>query len=123
MTKFSACGASRWRVGWLLALAATALIPLSSISSAGRPAASEGETLYKGKCASCHGPDGSGQTSMGKMMKVRDLGSPEVQQKSDADLGDIIAKGKSPMPAYEKQLSKEQIGAVVSYLRELAKKK
>lgn len=113
---------SRWMAGLTLTLLAPALILLSSASSVGRPAAGQGETIFKAKCASCHGPDGSGQTTMGKMMKLHDLKSAEVQSKSDAQLTDFIVKGKTPMPAYGSQLSKEQIKDVVAYLRELAKK-
>ena len=85
--------------------------------------ASKGQEVYKSKCAGCHGPDGKGQTSMGKMMKVKDLGSAEVQKQSDKELYDIIAKGKSPMPGFASQLKESQIDDVVAYLRELGKKK
>jgi mono/diheme cytochrome c family protein len=85
--------------------------------------ATEGQELFKAHCASCHGPDGKAQTSMGKMLKIKDLSSEEVQKKSDAELHDIIAKGKKPMPAYGTQLKKEQIDDLVAYIRELGKKK
>ncbi len=84
--------------------------------------ASEGTQLFKSKCAGCHGPDGKGQTSMGKMMKLKDLGSPEVQKLSDAQIHEIIEKGKRPMPPFGNQMSKEQIGDLVSYIRGLGKK-
>jgi mono/diheme cytochrome c family protein len=58
---------------------------------------------------------------MGKSLKVKDLGSAEVQGKSDADLTDTIAKGKKPMPAYEGKLTNDQIQDVVKYLRTLKK--
>ena len=45
---------------------------------------------YKAKCATCHGPDGKGDTAMGKTMKVKDLGSAEVQKQSDADVATIM---------------------------------
>src|SRR5579863_6064212 len=103
---------------------AAAFVVLSARFAVARPSgASEGEVTYKSKCAGCHGPDGSGQTSMGKMMKLGDLRSAAVQKKSDAVLADIISNGKSPMPAYGKQLDKEKIQQVVAYLRELAKKR
>ncbi len=84
--------------------------------------ADEGEGTFKAKCAMCHGADGSGDTAMGKKMKIRDLRSADVQKQSDAQLAEIIAKGKSPMPGYEKQLDKDKIQKVVAYLRELGKK-
>jgi mono/diheme cytochrome c family protein len=76
---------------------------------------------YKAKCATCHGPDGKGDTAMGKSMKIKDLGSPEAQSQSDADLATIIEKGKKPMPGYEGKLTKEQIDGLVKYVRSLKK--
>jgi mono/diheme cytochrome c family protein len=70
----------------------------------------------------CHAADGSGDTAMGKKMKLRDLRSADVQKQSDVQLAEIIAKGKPPMPAYEKQLDKKKIDEVVAYIRELGKK-
>ena len=82
-------------------------------------AADSGADLYKGKCASCHGAAGKGDTAMGKTMKVKDLGSEEVQKQSDADLTTIIEKGKKPMPGYEGKITKDQITDLVKYLRTL----
>jgi mono/diheme cytochrome c family protein len=76
---------------------------------------------YKAKCASCHGADGKGDTPAGKGMKVKDLASDDVQKQSDADLGGVIEKGKKPMPGYEGKLSKEQIDALVKYVRAMKK--
>jgi cytochrome c6 len=121
--KISKWGTNGWVVRLALALAVPSLIVLATISNAGPPPAGAGETIFKAKCAMCHGADGVGDTTMGKKMKVRDLSSAEVQKQTDAELTDIIAKGKSPMSAYEKQLDKEKIKQVVSYLRELGKKK
>jgi mono/diheme cytochrome c family protein len=84
--------------------------------------ASKGQETFKGKCAGCHGPDGKGQTAMGKMMKLKDLGSADVQKMSDTELHDIIAKGKSAMPAFGSQLKKEQIDELVAYIRGFGKK-
>jgi mono/diheme cytochrome c family protein len=80
------------------------------------------ETLFKGKCGMCHGPDGSGKTMMGEKLKIPDLQSADVQKKSDVDLKAIIIKGKNKMPGYETKLSKEQVDKLVAYLRDLAKK-
>jgi mono/diheme cytochrome c family protein len=81
-----------------------------------------GESLFKGKCAMCHGPDGAGKTTMGQALKIPDLHSDDVQKLSDAELTTIVAKGKNKMPAYEAKLSKEQITLLVGYIRDLAKK-
>jgi cytochrome c6 len=84
-------------------------------------AADSGTELYKSKCATCHGVEGKGDTAIGKAMKAKDLASDEVQKQSDSDLTAAIEKGKKPMPAFEGQLTKEQITDVVKYLRALKK--
>ena len=77
--------------------------------------------IYKAKCASCHGPDGAGQTPAGKAMKVRDLRSAEVQKLSDSDLQKAISDGKGKMPPYKSKLSVADISSLVAYIRGLAK--
>lgn len=84
-------------------------------------AAAGGADTFKSKCATCHGPDGSGSTPMGQRLKVRDLRSPDVQKQSDADLTAIITNGKPPMPTYGKTLSAADIHELVAYIRTLAK--
>jgi mono/diheme cytochrome c family protein len=79
----------------------------------------DGGADFKAKCAMCHGPDGKGDTSMGKTLKLRDLGSAEVQSQSDADLTGIITSGKGKMPKYDGKLTADQIKDVVKYVRTL----
>ncbi len=86
------------------------------------PAQSAGERLFKTKCAACHGPDGKGEVPMGRKLGARNLSSTEVQGQSDAQLIDIVTKGKNKMPAYDGKLTKEQITELVSYIRDLGKK-
>ncbi len=86
-------------------------------------AAQDGAALYKTKCAMCHGADGKGETPMGKKLNIRDLGSPEVQKQTDAELTTIISKGKGKMPPFAGKLTAEQIGQVLAHIRELGKKK
>jgi cytochrome c6 len=81
-----------------------------------------GDSLYKTKCAACHGPDGKGDTTVGKMQQIRDLTSADVQKQSDADLTAILVNGKNKMPAYGKSLKPEQVKDLVEYIRTLAKK-
>ena len=81
-----------------------------------------GAAVYKAKCASCHGADGSGKTPAGKTMKVRDLCSTDVQKLTDAELTKVISDGKGKMPAYAKKLSADQIKSVVEMIRAMAKK-
>jgi cytochrome c6 len=81
-------------------------------------------TLFKTKCAACHGPDGGGNTPTGKALGTADLRSDEVQKQTDAQLTDSTANGKGKkMPAYKGKLTDDQIKQLVGYIRELAKKK
>lgn len=79
--------------------------------------------LFANKCAMCHGPDGSAQTTMGKNLKIRDLHSADVQKQSDADLKTVITKGKGKMPAFDGKLTGEQIDQLVGYIRQIGKQK
>lgn len=84
-------------------------------------AADSGTDVFKAKCASCHGASGAGDTAMGKSMKLKDLGSAEVQGQSDADLTNVVANGKKPMPGYKGKLTDDQISELVKYIRTLKK--
>ena len=81
--------------------------------------ADSGADTFKAKCAMCHGADGKGDTGMGKTLKIRDLGSADVQSQSDADLSKIITDGKGKMPKYDGKLTKDQIDDVVKFIRTL----
>jgi cytochrome c6 len=106
-------GSRAWYLGAIFA--ATLLMP--SVSFADEASVK----LYKAKCAACHGPDGKGETAMGKANKLRDLASADVQKQSDEDLTTIITAGKNKMPAYGKSLKPEEIKGLVAYIRGLAK--
>jgi cytochrome c6 len=100
----------------------SSLLLLAAAAVFAAPAhAQTGAALFKAKCAPCHGPDGKGETSMGKVLKVRDLSSPEVQKQSDAELTGLIENGKGKMPAYKAKLSERDIKELVSYIRTLKK--
>lgn len=83
--------------------------------------AQSGAAVYKSKCAMCHGADGKGDSPIGKSMKLRDLGSPEVQKQTDAELIAVTTDGKGKMPAYKGKLTEAQIKEVVSYIRTFKK--
>jgi cytochrome c553 len=78
---------------------------------------------YKAHCLACHGANGAGDTMIGKNLKLRPLGSAEVQSQSDDELFAIInkGKGKGRMPAFDRKLSKDQIRDLVRYIRSLKK--
>ena len=83
--------------------------------------ADSGKKIFSAKCATCHGQDGSGNTSVGKSLKAADLRSADVQKKSDADFYTQVEKGKGKMPPFGIALNKTQIDDVVAYVRQLGK--
>ena len=76
---------------------------------------------YKTKCSACHGKNGAGDTMLGKNLKLRPLGSDEVQERSDDELFAIISRGKNRMPSFDRKISKDQIRDLVKYIRLLKK--
>jgi len=80
-------------------------------------AAQDAASTYKAKCAMCHGADGKG----GKM-GTKDFASPEIKGMTDAQLTEVITKGKPPrMPAYGEKLKDSDIKGLVAYIRTLGK--
>jgi len=76
---------------------------------------------FKQKCATCHGPDGKGDTPAGKAMKVRSFGDPDVAKMTDHQLADIIEKGQGKMQKYGATMKADEIKAMVAYIRTLGK--
>ena len=83
--------------------------------------ADSGADIYKTKCSACHGKNGAGDSMLGKNLKLRPLGSDDVQKQSDDELFTIISKGKKRMPPFDRKLSKDQIRDLVKYIRSLKK--
>ena len=99
----------------------TAVALLFVLALAPAMLAADGAAVYKAKCAMCHGPDGAGQTTMGKNLKLRDLRSADVQKQTDAQLNKWIADGKGKMPAYKGKLTPADIDALVAFIRSIKK--
>ena len=100
------------RMGLVIVLACGSMALCSSSAMA-----QDAAGTFKAKCAMCHGADGKG----GKM-GTRDFASAEVKAETDAQLTEIITKGKPPkMPAYGGKLKDTEIKDLVAYIRSLAK--
>jgi mono/diheme cytochrome c family protein len=102
---------------------AVLLFVVALLLSAG-PVRAQADTasLFKSKCGDCHGPDGSGNTAVGKSLGLRDLRSADVQKQTDEELTGMTANGKGGMPAYKDKLTGDQIKQLVAHIRDLAKK-
>ena len=85
-------------------------------------AADDGATIYKTKCAACHGADLAGKPAA----KIPSLISDDAKKASDADLTDMIANGgkdKKAMHAFaNKGVTPDQVKMVISYVRDAQKK-
>jgi mono/diheme cytochrome c family protein len=79
-------------------------------------AADDGATIYKTKCAMCHGPDAAGKPAM----KAPSLISDEAKKKSDDDFAKAITGNVKHTPA-AKSLPADDVKAVVAYVRSLQK--
>src|SRR5438067_2942844 len=75
--------------------------------------------LWAQNCASCHGKDGSGNTTMGKKLGVKDY--TKSQSFSDAEAANVITNGKGKMKGYKDKLSGADVKALVTYVRSLKK--
>jgi mono/diheme cytochrome c family protein len=79
-------------------------------------AADDGATIYKAKCAACHGADAAGKPAA----KIPSLITDEAKKMSDDDLAKAVAE-KTKHPNGVKTLSPDEIKIVVSYVRSLQK--
>ena len=78
-------------------------------------------TVFANQCAVCHGPDGKGQSVMGKKLNMKDWSDGKtLNGMSDGDVGKEIHAGKQLMPAFT-QLTGAQISAIVAYIRSFQK--
>lgn len=84
-------------------------------------AAQDAAATYKAKCAMCHGADGKGSPT-GLKMGAHDFTSADVQKQTDAQLIQVIDKGKNKMPAYDGKLKDTEIKDLVAFIRSLGKK-
>jgi len=106
------------RLAFVLLSAAIALLVIPRAHADAGP---DGAAIFKQKCAMCHGPDGKGQTAMGKSLHLKDLGSEEVQKMTNEEMNKVIADGKGKMPAYKSKLDQASIDALIAFIRTLKK--
>jgi len=89
--------------------------------------AAEAKENWNQLCAKCHGADGSGNTKMGKKLKVADYTDAAVQAKfTDEQLAKVTLEGstkdgKELMKGYKEDLSPADATALVAYIRQMKK--
>lgn len=73
-----------------------------------------GKALFLSQCALCHGSSGDQGLSGAKNLITSSF--------KQADISNIITKGKNSMPSYSKSLSESEIKAITAYVLTLQKK-
>ena len=97
----------------------TSVILAIVLASSGAAFGADAAALWSRHCASCHGKDGSGNTTMGKKLGVKDYS--KDQGFSDAEATNVIKNGKGKMKSYKDKLSDAEVKALVAYVRSLKK--
>jgi len=76
----------------------------------------DGASIYKAKCAACHGADAAGKPAA----NIPSLVSDGMKKSSDDDLAEAVA-GKAKHPPALKSLPPDQVKMAVNYIRSLQK--
>jgi mono/diheme cytochrome c family protein len=84
---------------------------------------SQGQGVFLGSCAQCHGADARGDTSLGRSMAppAMDLTSSHVQHWSDAELFWIIQNGVrlTGMPSWKSSISEDDTWKLARFIHNL----
>lgn len=97
-----------------------------SVAFSGTALASDGAAIYGKLCAMCHGAKGEGMPMMGPAIK----GNEFVLKGKDADISDVILKGRAgdakkykemPIPMLPQKLTDDEVKAVIAHMKGLAK--
>jgi cytochrome c553 len=78
----------------------------------------DAKSLFDGKCKSCHGADGKGDTTIGKKVNIPSLAGTKLgKDKIISTIENGVADTK--MKGYKDKLSKEEIEALAGYVKKL----
>ena len=107
----------------LALMAATVVTALVAVALVAPPSivAADAAAVFKKKCAACHGKEGQPNKIFAKQ-GVRSFKDAEWQKATkDGQIEESIRQGKkgTMMASFEKQLSDEEVTALVAYIRTL----
>ena len=89
--------------------------------------AADAKAIWEKDCAKCHGPDGKGDTKMGKKLEVKDYTDAKVQSSmKDEEMVKAIKEGvksgdTTKMKGFGETLSDDEVKALVGYIRSFKK--
>jgi mono/diheme cytochrome c family protein len=73
---------------------------------------------YQRACARCHGPRGEGGLASAEGPAPRNFTDAGWQaSRSDAELVEVVRRGRGPMPSFDSVLSPEEIDALAGLVR------
>lgn len=76
---------------------------------------------YAKNCASCHGKDGKGETTMGKKNKAKDYTTAEGQKWTDEEGVKAILEGAGKMKGYKDKITEADAKDLVKHIRAFKK--
>ena len=86
---------------------------------------SQGQEVFLGNCAQCHGPNGRGDSNLGRNMNppAMDLSSAHVQHWNDAELFWIIQNGVrlTGMPSWRSSISENDTWKLARFIHNLSR--
>jgi mono/diheme cytochrome c family protein len=100
-----------------------AIIGMAALSAS----AADAKAIYEKDCAKCHGPDGKGDTKMGKKAGAKDYTDAKVQEAmKDGEMAKAIKDGVKDgdtvkMKGFADTLSDDEVKALVAYVRTFKK--
>lgn len=102
------------------------LIVVTLVLASGSANAADAKENYEKHCAKCHGPDGKGDTKMGKKLNVKDYTDPKVQAEMKDDqafksLKEGMKDGDKTLMKPFDMLTDEEIKDLVAYMRKFKK--
>ncbi|MCK6548770.1 c-type cytochrome [Myxococcota bacterium] len=80
----------------------------------------KGRWAYEHTCITCHGPEAAGNGPVTKLFPAPpSLMRQRVRDYADGRIFHVPMRGQGSMPAHAKQLSQDELWAIVHYLRDL----
>jgi len=77
--------------------------------------------VFEQRCARCHGRDGRGSTTMGRMLEAPDFTDAEWWRGvTDERARASVVEGKGQMPAFRGKLTRPEVRSLVAYVRGFA---